>query len=107
MMSFDIEVVLKDMATAMKKEIVDDLGDIEEYGKEILENEKESLELIGQERLAGRWSEEKFNQEIEREKKVMETELLAIQIMTKAAAQKAINAGIGVFVSAVKAALPI
>ncbi len=71
----------------MKKEISEDLGDIKDYGKEILENEKESLELIGQERLAGRWSEEKFNEEIERENKVMETELLAIQIMTKAAAQ--------------------
>ncbi len=106
-MSFDIEAVLKDMVTAMKKEIVDDLGDIEEYGKEILENEKESLELIGQERLAGRWSEEKFDDELEREKKVMEAELLTIQIMTKAAAQKAINAAIEVFVNAVKAALPI
>ena len=84
-----------------------DLGDIEEYGKEILENEKESLELIGQERLAGRWSEEKFDDELEREKKVMEAELLTIQIMTKAAAQKAINAAIEVFVNAVKAALPI
>ena len=106
-MSFDIEAVLKDMVTAMKKEIVDDLGDIEEYGKEILENEKESLELIGQERLAGRWSEEKFDDELEREKKVMEAELLTIQIMTKAAAQKAINAAIEVFVNTVKAALPI
>lgn len=106
-MSFDIELVLKDMAAAMKNEIVDDLGDIEEYGKTILENEKESLELIGQERLAGRWNEEKFNEEIEREKKVMETELLTIQIMTKAAAQKAINAAIAVFVNAVKGALPI
>ncbi len=106
-MSFDIEAVLKDMVTAMKKEIVDDLGDIEEYGKEILENEKESLELIGQERLAGRWSEEKFYDELEREKKVMEAELLTIQIMTKGAAQKAINAAIEVFVNAVKAALPI
>lgn len=95
------------MAAAMKKEISEDLGDIKDYGKEILENEKESLELIGQERLAGRWSEEKFNEEIEHEKKAMETELLAIQIMTKTAAQEAINAAIGVFVNTVKAALPI
>ena len=69
--------------------------------------EAKSLELIGQERLAGRWSEEKFDDELEREKKVMEAELLTIQIMTKAAAQKAINAAIEVFVNAVKAALPI
>jgi hypothetical protein len=106
-MSFDIEAVAKDMAAAMKKNLMEDLGNMEDYGKQILENEKESLELISQERLAGRWSEEKFNQELEREKKVLETELLTITIMTKAAAQKAINAAMAVFTNAINSALHI
>jgi len=106
-MSFDISAVVKDMGAVVKKTLKKDLGDIEDFGKQILENEKESLELIGKERVAGRWSEEKFKKELDREKKVMEAELLTIEIMTKAAAQKAVNAAIEVFVKAVTAALPI
>jgi len=106
-MSFDIGAVLKDMGAAAKKTLEKDLGDIGDFWKEILEDEKESLELIGQERVAGRWNEEKFNKELAREKKVIEAELLTIEIMTKAAAQRAVNAVIDVFVKAVKATLPI
>jgi tRNA A-37 threonylcarbamoyl transferase component Bud32 len=107
MMSFDIRAVVKDMGAAMKETLEEDLGELEDFGKEILENEKESLEAIGKERVAGRWSKEKFDKELEREKKVIEVGLLTIQIMTKAAAQRAVNAAIEVFVKAVKAALPI
>jgi tRNA A-37 threonylcarbamoyl transferase component Bud32 len=106
-MSFDIEAVVKKMGAAAKKTLEKDFGDIENFGAQVLENEKESLELIGKERVAGRWSEEKFNKELDREKKVMEAELLTVEIMTKAAAQRAVNAAIDVFVKAVKAALPI
>jgi hypothetical protein len=106
-MSFNIETVLKDMGVAAKKTLEKDLGEIEDFSKEILEEEEESLELIAKERVAGRWSEEKFNRELGREKKVIEAELLTIEIMTKAAAQRAVNAAIEVFVKAVKAALPI
>ncbi len=106
-MSFDINAVMKDMGAAMKETLVKDLGDIEDFGEEILEDEKESLEMIGKERVAGRWSKEKFDKELEREKKVIAVELLTIQIMTKAAAQKAVNAAIEVFVKAVKTALPV
>ena len=55
-MSFDISAVVKDMGAVVKKTLKKDLGDIEDFGKQILENEKESLELIGKERVAGRWS---------------------------------------------------
>ncbi len=106
-MSFDINAVMTDMGAAMQKTLEKDLPDIEDFGQEILEEEKESLELIGKERVAGRWSKEKFDKELEREKKVIQVEMLTIEIMTKAAAQRAVNAAIDVFVKAVKAALPI
>ncbi len=106
-MSFDVNAVLKDMGAAMKETLQKDLGDIEDFGQDILDEEKESLELMGKERVAGRWSKEKFDKELAREKKVIQVELLTIEIMTKAAAQRAVNAAIDVFVKAVKAALPV
>ena len=104
-MSLNIGEVLKDMADAMKDSVREDVGDISEYAKQILENKKESLEELGAARLSGEIDDEIFDREINREKTVVETELLTIQIMTKAQAQKAVNAAIDVFVQAVKVAL--
>ncbi|MCK4814611.1 hypothetical protein KA005_02480 [bacterium] len=104
-MSFSIGEVLKDMAIAMKDSVREDVGDISEYAKQILENEKESLEELGSARLSGEIDDEVFDREIKREKTVVETELLTIQIMTKVQAQKAVNAAIDVFVQAIKVAL--
>ncbi len=104
-MKFEIEAVLKDMAEAINNAVKDDLGEIKEYGVTILKNEKKSLEELAQARLTDVIDDLVFNKELEREKKVLEAELLTIEIMTKALAQKAINAAIEVFVNAVKAAL--
>ena len=105
-MSFDIETVLKDMASAAAESSSDRTNEIKQYAKTILENEKNSLKELGQARIKKEISEEVFDREVEREKKVVETELLAIEIMTKAMAQKAVNAAIDVFTKAVKAAIP-
>ncbi len=104
-MGFDIDKVINDMTEAIRNVVKKDGGDIKQYANQILENEKDSLEEIGLVRLSGKISDEVFEREIEREKKVVEAELLTIQIMTKALAQKAVNAAIDVFVKAVRAAL--
>lgn len=104
-MSFQIEAVLKEMSSAMKDAVEGDVGDIRSYAEQILQNEKESLQELAEARVSGEISGSDFDAEIEREKKVVETELLAIEIMTAAATQKAVNAAINVFVGAVKKAL--
>jgi hypothetical protein len=104
-MSFNIDQVLKDMADAVSDAVKEDAGDIKSSAKEILDAEKESLKELGEARLRGEIDQEVFDREIEREKKVVEAELLTIKIMTKALAQKAVNAAIAVFVNAVKAAI--
>ena len=104
-MSFDIESVLKEMGAAMKSSVKDDVGDIKDYANEILQNEKDSLKELAVARLTNQISEKVFNSEIEREKKVVEAELMTITIMTKASAQKAVNAAIDVFVGAVMKAI--
>jgi hypothetical protein len=104
-MSFDIGAVLGDMAGAVKDVVSGDLGKVRGYAKTIMENERASLEELAQARLAGEISEEEFNDEIEREKKVLEAELLTLEIMTKAMTQKAVNSAIDIFVKAVKLAV--
>ena len=60
-MSFDIEAVAKDMLSAMQGAVENDVGDIEDYAKTILENEKESLKELGEARLRGEISEAEFD----------------------------------------------
>jgi len=79
--------------------------DIKGAVKEILDAEKESLRELGEARLKNEIDDTVFNRELEREKKVVEAELLTIQIMTKALAQKAVNEALDIFVKAVKAAV--
>ncbi len=106
-MSFDINAVLTDMAEAAGQVAKDEGSDIKDYATQILENEKESLKELGIARLTGEIDAETFDREIGIEKKVVETELLTIQIMTKVLAQKAANAAIDVFVKAVKTAIDV
>jgi hypothetical protein len=103
-MSFDIEQVLKDMTGAITDAVKAGTGDISAAVQQILDTEKASLQELGEARLKGEIDDTVFDREIEREKKVVEAELLTIEIMTKALAQKAVNAAIDVFVKAVKAA---
>ena len=104
-MSFDITKVLKDMTSAINDTVVEDGGDISQYAGEIISNESEALEVLASARLSGEINDEVFKREIERERIVLETELLTIEIMTSSFAQKAVNAAINVFVDAVKLAL--
>jgi hypothetical protein len=104
-MSFDIGAVLGDMADAVRNAVSDDSGKVGEYAKRVMENEREALEELAQAGLSGEISEDEFNEEVEREKKVIEAGLLTLEIMTKAMAQKAVNSAIDVFVKAVKLAI--
>jgi len=106
-MSFDINQVLNDMAAAITGTVQQGAGNIKDYADQILEKEKDSLKELAEARLRQEISEAEFDVEIEREKQVVEAELLTLQIMTKALAQQAVNAAINVFVKAVKAAVRV
>lgn len=104
-MSFDINTLLSNMINAAVDELKDELGIIPDYLKKIFENEKEALQTLAEARLSGEISDEEFQNEIRREKKVLESEMLTVSIITKAAAQKAINAAMKILVDAVKIAV--
>ncbi len=104
-MNFDIDQILNDMADAISDTLKNGAEDIKLSVKEIMNTEKNSLMELGEARLRGQIDEETFDREIEREKQVVEAELLTIKIMTKAVAQEAVNAAINIFIKAVKAAI--
>ena len=104
-MSFDIETVLGDMLTAVKDSVDADWDDVKSYAKQVLENEKETLAELAEQRLRGKITEEELKSEFDDEKDTIEAELKAIQVMTKAMAQRAANAAMDVLSKAIKAAL--
>lgn len=104
-MSFNVNDVLSDMVDALKKTVADEAGKFNGYAEMIMAKEKSALEELVQARFAGEISEQDFHDEVEREKIVVQAELLTLQIMSKAMAQKAVNAAMEIFVKAVKLAL--
>ena len=104
-MSFDIDAVLGDMLTAVKDLVDADWDDVKGYAKQVFENEKEVLAELAEQRLRGEITEEELKSELDDEKDTVEAELKAIQVMTKAMAQRAANAAMDVLSKAIKAAL--
>jgi len=104
-MSFDIEAVLNDMLAAVNNSVDADWGDIKGYAKQILENEKDTVKDLAEQRLRGELTEEELKSELEDEKDTVEAEFKAVQVMTEAMAQKAANAAIDVIFKAIKAAI--
>jgi hypothetical protein len=104
-MDFDINTVLNNMKNAAIDAVQYDLQDIPVYLQQIFENEKESLQALAEARITGEISDSEFQNELSREKKVLEAEALTISIMTKAIAQKAINAAIDVLEEAIRLAI--
>jgi hypothetical protein len=104
-MSFNISTIIKDMKNAAVEAVKDDLDIVPPYVKKIFDNEKDALKALAEARLAGEISDKEFQRELKREKKVLEAEMLTISIISKAIAQKAINAAINVLVDAVKLAV--
>lgn len=104
-MSFNIQLVLQDMLGAIKDSTEADLSEIESYLKEILENEKEVFQTLAEQRIMGEITEDQLKSELEDEEDTLKAELKAIEVMTLAASQRAVNAAIDIFIKAVKEAI--
>jgi len=104
-MSFDIDRVLGDMAGTIAGTVKGGSNDIKGAVLEILNAERETLKDLADALLRNEIDDAIFQREIEREKKVIEAELLTVQIMTKALVQRAVNAAIEVLVNSVKLAV--
>lgn len=104
-MSFDIHTVIADMGSAVKNTVEDHWDEARSVTIQFLQNRKERMALLAQLRISGELSKEKFNSRLEDEKLILEAELNALAVISKAIAQNAANAAIGVLEKAVKAAI--
>ena len=100
-MSFDINNAIGQMINTMKSTANQDGIDISTYAAKVLDNQKESLAELVQARLDGDLDQAEFEEELQREKLVAESELLALEVMGKAMVQKALNAAFEVLVKMV------
>jgi thiaminase len=102
-MKLDIDEILADMLSAIKGTVAENWKEVQSIANQFLQNKKERLDLLAELRINGDLNQEKFESYLEDEKLVLEAELHAIAIISKAIAQKATNAAISVLEKAVKA----
>lgn len=104
-MNFDIDAVLADMLSAMEDSVDSDWRDVRDHAKQVLQNEKEALANLAEQRLRGDITEDELRSELEDERDTVEAEMKAVQVMTKAMAQQAADAAMEVLFKAIRAAL--
>jgi hypothetical protein len=104
-MAFDINEVLAQMLGAIKTTAKDNWTNVKDTANGFLQDRKLRLELLASLRLQKQISQEFFVKRLADEKKILESELHSVAIITKAIAQKAANAAIDVLQGAVMKAL--
>jgi len=106
-MAFEINEVVAQMLGAVKTTVKDDWKLVKETANTFLQTRKDRLELLASLRLANEISQKFFLKRLEDEKKILESELHAIAIITKAMAQRAANAALDVLGKAVSKLIPL
>ena len=106
-MAFDIKTVVEGMLGAAGQVLADEWPKVQSSLQSVLLQEAATLEAIATARLAGEISEEEMQGQLEDEKKTLEACLLACEVQSKMATQKAINAAMDVLTGAVGAALKL
>lgn len=104
-MNFDINETLANMLGAIKDSVAENWDEVKPVANQFFQRKKERLELLAQLRISGDITQKKFMSRLEDEKLIVEAELHAIAVITKAIAQKAANAAMDVLVKAVKVAI--
>ncbi|NLU39961.1 MAG: hypothetical protein GXX78_13875 [Bacteroidales bacterium] len=100
-MSFDINTVIADMLTAIKGSVDKDWKEVKSASAQFLERDKSRMEMIATFRISGELSQEDFESKIEDQKMIIEAELNALAVISKAMAQNAANAAIDILEKAV------
>ena len=100
-MQFDINEVLAEMLGAVKKVTKENWDLLKSTANDFMQSRKLRLELLASFRLENQISQEFFEARLKDEKAILQSELHAVAVISKAAAQKAANAAITVLESAV------
>jgi hypothetical protein len=106
-MNFDINEVLFQMAGAIKQSVGENWDEVRQPANVFLQNRKERLALLADLLFTKEITQERFDSRMEDEKKIAEAQFHAIAVISKAIAQRAANAAIDIFQTAVKTALKV
>lgn len=106
-MKFEINEVLADMLGAIKKVAKENWDLLKVTASDFMQSRKLRFELLVSLRLENQISQEFFEARLKDEKDILQSELHAVAVITKATAQKAANAAIGVLEKAVNTILGI
>jgi hypothetical protein len=104
-MNFDINEVFAKMMAKAKAHSEEYWAEIKPATELFLERKKDRIQLLADMALKGEISEEKIKSRMEDEKLVLDSELHAIKVLTKAIAQKTANEVIDVLQGALISAL--
>ncbi|MFZ4455483.1 MAG: hypothetical protein ACOYOT_04610 [Bacteroidales bacterium] len=105
-MSFDFNKVTSDMLSVVGQNIDSHHQEVvSAAAAQFLQRDKERLQLMTELVLSGELTAEKFQSRLVDEKLLLEAELNALAVLSKAVAQKAANAAIDVFQKAVSTAM--
>lgn len=104
-MNLDIGNLFKEMAATAGETLQ---GEAENLGGEVLsvlDKNRESIAELVAARGNGDINEEEFNIELQREKAILEAEMISLEIVSKSAVQKAMNAAMDTLTTAVQMAI--
>ena len=104
-MSVDVDSLISNVIGAAGNVAQNEGSKALSYIQRLFENEKETLKGLCDARLAGEINDAVFDQELDREKAVLEGELLTARIMSKAGIQKAVNAAMDVLRNSIRSLL--
>ena len=99
-MNLNINDLYKEMLNAALNVVGDEAQQMSGPLQQALEAQKASIEALAQAKLNGEINEDEFAAELEREKAILEVELITLEIIAKATVQKAINAAMSCLTSA-------
>lgn len=104
---FDIDEVLANMLGAIKGVVADNWNEVKGTANAFLQRRRERLDLLAELTLTGDLPLEKLASRLEDEKLILEAELHAIAIISKAIAQRAANAALDVLYKAIKSIIDV
>ncbi|HET9825337.1 MAG TPA: hypothetical protein VFP87_08385 [Chitinophagaceae bacterium] len=103
----DFNEVIAEMAQAIKGVVKEDWNVVKSTANDLLQDSKQRWQLLVSMRLNNEITEDNFKQRLKNEELILESNLHAIAIITKAVAQAAANAAISVLENAVNKLLTI
>lgn len=103
--TFNTDAVITDMLAAVQSTVSKHWKEVKSSMQQFLNSRKSRFELLAELRISGELSQEHFESRLEDEKLIAEAEMQALEVISKAMAQKAANAAIDIFQKAVGTAI--